>query len=85
MLYRRTLLAASLVPVALPVRAQAAWPAKPIKLVVPFIAGSAPDVAARQAAQRLSAGLGQQFVIENKPGAAGNIGAEVAARAAPDG
>jgi len=52
---------------------------------VPFIAGSAPDVAARQAAQRLTAGLGQQFIVENKPGAAGNIGAEVAARAAPDG
>ncbi|TMJ22078.1 MAG: tripartite tricarboxylate transporter substrate binding protein, partial [Alphaproteobacteria bacterium] len=47
--------------------------------------GSAPDVAARQAAQRLTMGLGQQFIIENKPGAAGNIGAEVAARAAPDG
>ena len=49
------------------------------------IAGSAPDVADRQAAQRLTAALGQQFVVENRPGAAGNIGAEVAARAAPDG
>jgi tripartite-type tricarboxylate transporter receptor subunit TctC len=56
-----------------------------VRIVVPFIAGSAPDVAARQAAQRLTTGLGQQFIIENKPGAAGNIGAEVAAHAAPDG
>jgi tripartite-type tricarboxylate transporter receptor subunit TctC len=65
--------------------AHAGYPDKPVRIIVPFIAGSAPDVAARQAAQRLTAGLGQQFVIENKPGAAGNIGAEVAARAAPDG
>ena len=65
--------------------AQAEYPDRPVRLIVPFIAGSAPDVAARQAGQRLAAGLGQQFVIENKPGAAGNIGAEVAARAAPDG
>src|SRR5438477_10657168 len=65
--------------------AQAAYPDRPVRIIVPFIAGSAPDVAARQAAQRLTAGLGQQFIIENKPGAAGNIGAEVASRAAPDG
>jgi tripartite-type tricarboxylate transporter receptor subunit TctC len=65
--------------------AQAEYPDRPVRLIVPFIAGSAPDVAARQVAQRLTAGLGQQFVVDNKPGAAGNIGAEVAARAAPDG
>jgi tripartite-type tricarboxylate transporter receptor subunit TctC len=65
--------------------AQAEYPDKPVRVIVPFIAGSAPDVAARQAAQRLTERLGQQFVIENKPGAAGNIGAEVASRAAPDG
>lgn len=65
--------------------AQAEYPDKPVRIVVPFIAGSAPDVAARQVAQRLTAGLGQQFIIDNKPGVAGNIGAEVAARAAPDG
>ena len=61
------------------------YPDRPVKILVPFIAGSAPDVAARQVAERLSAGLGQQFVVENRPGAAGNIGAEVGARAAPDG
>jgi len=65
--------------------ARADYPDKPVRIIVPFIAGSAPDVAARQAAQRLTIGLGQQFIVENKPGAAGNIGAEVAARAAPDG
>jgi tripartite-type tricarboxylate transporter receptor subunit TctC len=65
--------------------AQAEYPDRPVRLIVPFIAGSAPDVAARQVAQRLTAGLGQQFVVDNKPGAAGNIGAEVAARTAPDG
>jgi len=65
--------------------ARAAYPDKPVRIVVPFIAGSAPDVAARQVAQRLTASFGQQFIIDNKPGAAGNIGAEVAARAAPDG
>ena len=65
--------------------AQAQYPDKPVRIIVPFIAGSAPDVAARQVAQRLTASLGQQFVVDNKPGVAGNIGAEVAARAAPDG
>jgi tripartite-type tricarboxylate transporter receptor subunit TctC len=65
--------------------AHAEYPDKTVRIIVPFIAGSAPDVAARQVAQRLTAGLGQQFIVENKPGAAGNIGAEVAARAAPDG
>ncbi|SEP48826.1 Tripartite-type tricarboxylate transporter, receptor component TctC [Rhodospirillales bacterium URHD0017] len=65
--------------------AEAQYPDKPVRIIVPFIAGSAPDVAARQVAQRLTASLGQQFVVDNKPGVAGNIGAEVAARAAPDG
>ena len=65
--------------------AQAQYPDRPVRIIVPFIAGSAPDGAARQVAQRLTASLGQQFVVDNKPGVAGNIGAEVAARAAPDG
>lgn len=78
------LLAATLSLVA-PAAARADYPDKPVRIIVPFIAGSAPDVAARQAAQRLTEGMRQQFIVENKPGAAGNIGAEVAARAAPDG
>jgi len=66
-------------------QASAQYPDRPVKIIVPYIAGSAPDVAARQAADRLTAGLGQQFIIDNKPGASGNIGAEVAVRAQPDG
>src|SRR5260221_2894554 len=64
--------------------AQAEYPDKPVRIIVPFIAGSAPDVAARQVAQRLTAGLCQQLLVDNKPGAAGNNGAQDAARAAPD-
>jgi tripartite-type tricarboxylate transporter receptor subunit TctC len=62
-----------------------AWPAKPLKLVVPFPAGGATDVISRALGQKLSAELGQQFVIDNKPGAASAIGAELVARAPADG
>ena len=61
------------------------FPNKPIKLIVPAIAGSAVDVLARSIAERLTAGLGQSVVIDNKPGAASNIGLEAIAKAAPDG
>ena len=65
--------------------AQPSWPARPVRLLVPFIPGSAPDVIARQLAERLSPLLGQPVVIENRPGAGGNIGFEAAARSAADG
>ena len=65
--------------------ALADYPDKPVRLLVPFIAGSTPDTAARRVAQRLTADLQQQVVVENRPGAAGNIGAEVAARSPADG
>lgn len=66
--------------------AQAPYPAaQPVKIIVPFIAGSAPDVVARQVAERLATGLNQTFIVDNKPGASGNIGAEVAVRAPADG
>jgi len=65
-------------------RAQA-WPAKPLKLIVPFIPGSAPDVLARGLSERLSTSLGQAVVIENKPGAGGNIGLDAIAKSAADG
>jgi tripartite-type tricarboxylate transporter receptor subunit TctC len=70
--------------VALPAWAQQ-WPSKPVRFVVPFPAGGTTDIIARLLGERLSQKFGQQFVIENKAGAAGNIGAEAVARADPDG
>lgn len=69
---------------ALGAQAQA-WPARPVRLVVPFPTGSGSDVAARVVGQYMSTALGQQFVIDNKPGAGGSIGAMEVVRAAPDG
>jgi len=67
--------------------AQAAdrWPDRPIHFVVPYPAGGPLDAVARLTAQKVSADLGQPIVVENRPGAGGNIGAEYVARAAPDG
>lgn len=62
-----------------------AWPARPIKLIVPFIPGSAPDVMARGLSERLTTALGQAVVIDNKPGAGGNIGLDAIAKSAGDG
>ncbi|MGA7488313.1 MAG: tripartite tricarboxylate transporter substrate binding protein, partial [Xanthobacteraceae bacterium] len=61
------------------------WPARPVTLIIPFPAGGAMDLLGRSVAQELSDKLGQQFVIDNRVGAAGNIGAMAAAKAAPDG
>ena len=61
------------------------WPERPLRLVVPFPAGSSTDIIARILAQKLSPRLGQQIVIENRAGASGNIGADTVAKAAPDG
>jgi tripartite-type tricarboxylate transporter receptor subunit TctC len=58
---------------------------RPVRLVVPFPAGSATDIASRIMAQKFSTKLGQQFVVENRPGASGSLGADVVAKAAPDG
>ncbi|KQW38328.1 tripartite tricarboxylate transporter substrate binding protein [Rhizobacter sp. Root404] len=62
-----------------------AWPSRPIRLIVPFPPGSSPDVIARVVAEPLAQALGQPVVIDNKPGAGGEIGTALAARAEPDG
>jgi tripartite-type tricarboxylate transporter receptor subunit TctC len=65
-------------------RAQA-WPARPIRLVVPFPAGGATDLFARTLSQKMGEKLGTTVVVDNKPGAGGAIGSDLAAKAAPDG
>ena len=65
--------------------AASAWPDRPVRLIVPFPAGSATDVVSRLLAQKFSARFGQQFVVENRAGASGAIGADIIAKAAPDG
>ena len=82
-LLRCALLAALLTPLG--ALAQS-WPtAKPIRLVIPFPAGGATDIVGRTIAQKLSASIGQQIVIDNKPGAGGTIGADLVAKAHADG
>ena len=70
---------------ALPAGAQEAWPTKPVRLIVPYAPGGASDTLARPWAEKLSQALGQQFVIDNKGGAGGQLGTEAAAKSAPDG
>src|SRR5437773_10250748 len=86
---RRTFLrlaagAAALPAVSRMARAQA-YPARPVRIIAPFAPGGASDVFARLIGQYLSERLGQQFVIENRPGGGSNIGLEVVAHAPPDG
>jgi tripartite-type tricarboxylate transporter receptor subunit TctC len=85
---RRLLAALGLAAAAAVVPATAvaqAWPARPVKIVVPFSAATAADIAARQLATRLADAWGQGVVVENVMGAGGNIGAVAVAKAAPDG
>ena len=82
---KRVLLAlAAVVVLALPAQAEN-WPTKSVKLVVPFAAGSTPDIVGRLLTDYLQQKLGQPFVVENKPGASGNTGTDAVAKADPDG
>src|SRR4249920_444463 len=80
----KTLLAACASVLALTVHAQD-YPVKPIRLIVPFAPGGVADNSARVVAEPLSVRLGQQVIVENRPGASGNIGTQQVAQAAPDG
>ena len=71
--------------VVAPALAQQNYPTRPVRLIVPFPAGGVADVLGRMTAQKLSAQYGQQMVVENRGGSGGHVGAEAAARAAPDG
>jgi tripartite-type tricarboxylate transporter receptor subunit TctC len=86
---RRKFLHLAAVAAALPALSRAAWsqtyPTRSVRFIVPFPPGNASDIVARLAGQRLSDGLGQPFVIENRPGAGGNIGTEIAVKAPADG
>ena len=66
-------------------RSAPAFPTRPVRFIVPFAAGGGPDLTARVLATAVSAQLGQAFVIDNRPGAAGTIGTELIVRAVPDG
>src|ERR1700691_204148 len=74
---------------ALPVASRFAWadtyPSRPVRIVVGFPPGAATDIIARLVADGLSQRLGQQFIVDNRPGAGSNIGAETAIKAPPDG
>ena len=82
----RALAAALITPLLASTALAQAWPtAKPIRLVIPFPAGGATDIVGRTVAQKLATALGQQVVVDNKPGAGGSLGADIVAKAPADG
>src|SRR5436190_23865170 len=80
----RLIAAATALALAVPALAQN-WPARPVRIIVPSPPGDGSDTVARAVADKLTAALGQPFVVENKPGAGGVVGAEQVAHAPPDG
>jgi tripartite-type tricarboxylate transporter receptor subunit TctC len=83
---RRAVLGSALTLPALAAGAQAHWaPSRPVRLVVPFQGGGATDLTARLLAERLTPMLGQPVVVDNRPGAGGNLGADIVAKSDPDG
>jgi tripartite-type tricarboxylate transporter receptor subunit TctC len=84
--FRSILALTAVVALVTPAAAQdARWPSRPVKIVVTFPPGGTSDLVARLLAPKLSAAFGQQFIVENRPGAAGIIGADVVAKSPPDG
>ena len=81
----KRILAACALALGFAASAQTGWPEKPVTIVVPFPAGGSTDMVARALAQEMQGKLGQTFVVENRPGATGTIGAGAVKRAAPDG
>src|SRR6266850_8344585 len=81
----RILLCLALLVSCFAAQAQEAWPARPVKFIVPSSPGGGTDLYARILAQALGDSLKQQFIVDNRPGASGNIGAAAAAKSPPDG
>jgi tripartite-type tricarboxylate transporter receptor subunit TctC len=71
--------------IALPVAAQTAWPTKPVRIVVPFAPGGTTDILARAVAPELTRAFGQPFIVDNRAGAGGNVGADLVAKSPGDG
>ena len=76
---------ASLTPAAVLAQAAGSWPTKPVRIVVPFTAAGTTDILARALAPELGKAFGQTFFVDNKPGAGGNLGADLVAKSPPDG